>query len=420
MHSRLSQLTLGLVVLVALFIVLSCDRDAKEAADNRHPGAQTEMRHPPSRGDTVSRSGGHRGREGMRRGGDIPGRIGGPALIPVEVCRIDRREMFDYILASTTLEPLRAVEVYAKTTGIVEDLLVEEGDDVSSGDTLVVLDDREAGLNLRRAEIEFREAGNSMGRSREMISRNLISQEEFETAGLAYENAKTSLSEAKLAMEYTRVTAPIAGRITERFVELGSMVNQGKVLFSLADFNPLRARIYIPEKELRRLEIGQQVLLKVESEPGKEFPAVVELISSVIDPSSGTFKVTIEVKSSGGELRPGMFASAKIIVDRHPDAPVTRAEAILYDGKQRYIYVVRNGAATRVDVETGFADEGFVEISGSVEDGEMVVVTGHNNLASGIRVEVVKDLSGGKDSRPDVLEGRTRALKPPPAGRDNR
>lgn len=330
---------------------------------------------------------------------------GQAALIPVEVSRISRRDMTDYILASTTLEALRQVEVYAKTSGIVKSLRVEEGDDVSAGDTLVILDDREARLNLRRTEIEFKEAENALKRSREMSAKNLISREEFETSQLAYEKAKTNLDEAKLAYEYTRVTAPIDGRITERLVELGTMVTTGKILFHLADFKPLRARVYIPEKELHRLAIGQKVLLEVDSEPDREFPAVVKLISSVIDPSSGTFKVTVEVRSSEGLLRPGMFASVRIIVDRHESTLAVPAEAILYEGERRYIYTVRDGSAQRVNVVTGFTDSGYVEVFGTIEADGQVVVAGQNNLASGSMVEIVRDASGVKPESTGVRTG---------------
>jgi membrane fusion protein (multidrug efflux system) len=334
-----------------------------------------------------------------------PGQGAGGVLIPVEVSRVMRRHMTDYILASTTIEALREIEIYGKTTGIATDLRVEEGDDVTAGDVLIVLDDREARLNVRRRDIEHQEAENALKRSKEMMSRDLISQEEFETAQLSYESALTSLNEARLALEYTRVTAPISGTITERFVELGTMVTTGKALFRLADFNTLRARIFIPERELRRLRIGQKVILSVESESEHEFPAVVELISSVIDPSSGTFKVTVKIAEVGGVLRPGMFASAKIIVDEHPNTPAVPAEAILYEGRQRYVYVVRDGVASRVEVQAGFTDEGYVEVAGQLRDGEMVVIAGQNNLADGTRVDVVKDVSGSGRGGKEGLAG---------------
>jgi membrane fusion protein (multidrug efflux system) len=371
------------------------DSAAPDSIGRRSGYAKAMRRRPSEAGAPASK---HPSGAGGEANGSIP-RPGGDAVaVPVEVARISRREMTDYILASTTLEAMRHIEIFAKTSGIVRSLYVEEGDQVSSGDTLVILDDREARLNLRRREIAYREALNALNRSREMSAKSLISREEFETTELAYESAKTDLEEAKLQLEYTRVTAPIGGAITSRMVELGSMVMQGTVLFNLADFNPLRARIYIPEKDIRRLKIGQTALLAIDSEPGRTFPAEVELISSVIDPSSGTFKVTVSVKSSSGRLRPGMFASAKIVVDSHKEALAVPTQAILYEGDSRYIYVVKDGAARRVDVETGFAEGGYVELRGQVTLGDLVVVAGQNNLADGSTVDVVKDNSGDTGS----------------------
>ena len=321
------------------------------------------------------------------------------AAMPVEVRTIERRDMKDYLLASTTLEALREVEVYAKTSGVATSILVEEGDRVHKGDTLLIIDDREARLNLRKAEIAYREAKNALDRSKQMKARNLVSEEEFETVQLACERAKTELDEAKLAYQYTRVTAPIDGYIVDRLVELGTMVTQGKSLFRMAQFNPLRARIHIPEKDLKKVRIGQKVLLHAESEPSREFEGRVELISPAVDPASGTFKVTVRVDSPRGLLRPGMFVSCKIVVDRHEGALAVPKEAILYEGDRRYIYTVRDDTAERKDVDVGFTDDEYVEVAGDVSPGDFVVVAGQNNLASGMKVDIVR--LDGKDAKAD-------------------
>jgi len=309
--------------------------------------------------------------------------------MPVEVAFVVRRDMKDYIVASTTLEALREVKVFAKTSGLVTSLFVEEGDRVMAGDTLLVIDDREARLNLKKARIAYREARNAKERSEQMKARNLISDEEYESTQLSFERAETELESAKLTFEYTRVTAPISGYIVERMVELGGMVTTGKALFRLGEFNPLRARVYVPEKELNRVRIGQDAILTIESEPGRVFYGRVELISTVVDPSSGTFKVTIRVDSTEGILRPGMFAGVRIVVDEHSGTLAVPKQAIIYEGDKRFIYVVHGGIAKKVEVETGFSDEGYVEVVGELNEGEPVVVAGQNNLASGMKVEVV-------------------------------
>jgi len=309
--------------------------------------------------------------------------------MPVEVAYVVRRDMKDYIVASTTLEALREVEVFAKTSGLVTSLFVEEGDRVKAGDTLLIIDDREARLNLKKARIAYREARNAKERSEQMKSRNLISDEEYESTQLSFERAETELESARLAFDYTRVKAPISGYIIERMVELGGMVTTGKALFRLGEFNPLRARVYVPEKELSKVKIGQDAILTVESEPGKVFHGRVELISTVVDPSSGTFKVTIRVDSVEGILRPGLFASVRIVVDEHSGAIAVPKQAIIYEGSKRFLYVVRGGIARKVEIETGFSDEGYVEVAGELNESEPVVVAGQNNLASGMKVEVV-------------------------------
>ena len=99
--------------------------------------------------------------------------------------------------------------------------------------------------------------------------------------------------------------------------------------------------------------------------------------------------VTIRVDSAEGILRPGMFANVRIVVDEHRGALAVPRQAIIYEGNKRFLYVVRGGVAEKVEVETGFSDEGYIEVAGELKEGEPVVVAGQNNLASGIKVEIV-------------------------------
>ena len=110
--------------------------------------------------------------------------------------------------------------------------------------------------------------------------------------------------------------------------QLGETVMTGKECFRLVDADPLLARVYFPERELPRLKVGQTALVSVDAHPGKEFPARITLVNPVVDRTNGTFKVTLEVRSQEGLLRPGSFARVRIRTGTFDDYTVAMLAAL--------------------------------------------------------------------------------------------
>ena len=330
-----------------------------------------------------------------QRGGRGPGGRKSAAAVPVKVDTVVRQDISDYILANTTLEAFQWVDVRSRTSGQVVATLKEEGDQVREGEVIARLDAAAARLQVTQMEVAYGDALRNFEREEKMFKRKLTSDERFENAKAQLDRTRAQLDQAKLSLSYTEILSPVEGVITIRQVELGNMVTGNQVLCSVADFDPLLARIRIPEKNIGKILVGQGARVTVESAPGRIFNGRVKMISPVVNPESGTIKVTIEIPADkGGILRPGMFASVFIITETHERALVIPKKALVLEGEGDQIFVFERdttgvGKATRKRVKLGFSDNEWLEILTGLQEGELVITVGQEGLRPGTAVRLV-------------------------------
>ncbi len=326
------------------------------------------------------------------RPGGTPGRgfADQSAAIPVEIAIVRRDTISNYLLANTTLEPERSVDVVAKVSGVVVELRAEEGDAVKAGQLLARLDDSELAVNVKQAKARLDNAKTAFERAKEMFQKNLTSREAYEQAKLELETAQAQYESAQLQWQYSRIRAPIDGVVTVRNIDLGDMVNMNTVVFSLADFNPLLARVHVPEKDIAQVHVGQPAKITVESAPGRTFVGRVQMISPVVDPTTGTVKVTIEIRKREGILRPGMFASVYLVTETHPNALVIPKKALVLESERDMVFAFKNGRAHEVPLKLGFSDAQNVEVLAGLAEGDTVITVGQEGLREGTPVRVAQ------------------------------
>lgn len=336
------------------------------------------------------------------------------AAVPVKVERVERGEISKSVLKNTTLEAERWVDIRSRTQGQVVVIVKEEGDPVLAGTILARLDAAAAELQVKQMEVAYQEATRNQDRINKIFEANLVSQEQFEAAKTKRDRAEAQYEQAKLDLSYTRIISPVDGIVTSRVVEIGNVVSNNQMLFSVADFNPLLARIRVPEKEIGNIAVGQEALITVESAPGREYQGHVKMISPVVDPESGTVKVTIEIPSSGKTLlRPGMFASVYIITDTRRQTLVISKKALVLQGEGNQIFVFdpseEGGTSVRRRIEIGFSDNNRLEVIDGISEGELVITVGQDGLRPGTAVRIVED---GSQMALQTPSTRTPTMRP--------
>ena len=262
--------------------------------------------------------------------------------VPVEITRVKRSDIEIFLVNNCTLEPEKQVDIAAKISGIVKNILVEEGHYVESGKSLAELDDEESILAFKEAKVKKDIAERVYKRSFENFKNNIISEEEFEDKKFQFEIASVELERKQLEHSYTTITSPIDGVVVNRDIEEGHNVQKDQVVFKIADFEPILAKIYIPEKDLNKVEDGQTARIISEFLPEIELTGKVKMVSPIVDPASGTVKVTIEIADlTGGVLKPGMFVSVYTVIGQHQNALVIPKKALILEAEADEVFVVK-------------------------------------------------------------------------------
>ncbi|NNE44833.1 MAG: efflux RND transporter periplasmic adaptor subunit [Gemmatimonadetes bacterium] len=309
--------------------------------------------------------------------------------MPVAVQRAELGAASSYYTTTATLEATSRAEILSRTTGVVRELLREEGDRVRAGDLLLRLEDDEARLRVQQAEANHALAQAEFNRRQKMLEGGLLSAEEFETTESNLAVRESELGLARVALEYTQVRAPFAGNVVLRHVDIGASVNPGSPLYELMDVTPLLAKVYIPAKRMGFVVEGQDMEIRLDSSD-EPLRGVVRLVSPIVDSSTGTVKVTAEIKNYPAGTRPGDFAEVRIVTDRHEDAILVPSLALFEEQGENILYVVEDGKAVRRVVSPGFVDGDVTEIETGLEEGEVVVVKGQRQLKDGGAVEIME------------------------------
>ena len=184
--------------------------------------------------------------------------------------------------------------------------------------------------------------------------------------------------------------------MTLRNIEVGNMVTNNQVVASVAKFDPLLARIQVTEKDFGKITVGQTARITVEAAPEREFTGTVKMISPVVDPESGTVKVTVEIpRTDKSLLRPGMFASVYIITETRINTLVIPKKALVLEGEGNQVFTFETdpesgrGQAQRRRIEIGFTDSDRLEILNGLSQGEQVITVGQEGLRPGSPVRLV-------------------------------
>jgi len=280
------------------------------------------------------------------------------------------------------------VDLVARVGGRVQAVKCEEGEWVSKNDVLVELENGREKIQLRQANLRLADQERQLKRSREMLAEELISQQEFDTAESAYRLAETERDLARIALEETYVRAPFGGQITERKIVLGQQVAIAQAMFTLADFDPLRVRVHLPEAVARKVVAGQRVLVTPES-AAEALEAIVERVSPVVDPATSTIRLTLLLHDGAEGARVGGFAKVRITTDTHREALSVPKLALVEEGGLRSVFVAEADTVRKVEVRTGLYDESHIEVLEGITEGEFVVTLGQGGLRTGTKIEAL-------------------------------
>ena len=321
------------------------------------------------------------------------------------------------------------VEVHARVEGFLEQMLFEEGTYVKKNQTLFIIDQRQykakvdkASAQLNKDRAQERKAQHDLERIRPLYEQNAASQLDLDNAVAAYESAKASvimsqadLDQAQMELDYTVVRSPIAGNISERLADLGTLVGtNGKSQLAtivksdtvLVDFS-MTALDYLKSKE-RNINLGQQdstrswqpnITITLADNTVYPHKGYVDFAEPQVDPQTGSFSVRAEMPNPKQVLLPGQITKVKLLLDVREGALVVPMKAVTIEKGGAYIYTLRkDDAVEKRFVELGPEVGNNVVVDRGLAEGEKVVVEVFHKLTPGMKVRISTPETKVKDT----------------------
>lgn len=309
--------------------------------------------------------------------------------VPVEVGKVTVGPIDAAYRGTATLEAQDEATVMAKTSGVIEQILTEEGQRVSAGQVLARLETDRLKLEAARARAEADKAKENFDRNTRIYEKNLISKELYDQSRFALDSARAAYDIAALTLRESEIRAPIGGVISARYIKVGNAIQPNSPAFKVTQMDTLHAHIYVPERDIHKLAPKQSAVLAVDAWPEKSFKGSILRVNPVVDAATGTVKVTVAMAGGQRELKPGMFGRVEILYDRRDAATLVPKDAVLTEDAAQSVFVVAGGKAKRRPIKIGYSDSYNYEVLEGLKSGEQVVTTGQANLKDDAKVHVV-------------------------------
>jgi len=374
--------------------------------------------------------------------------------VEVGVAKVARQALGRTLTLSSELVPFQEIDVYAKESGYVRKLSVDYGSRVKAGDVMAVLEIPELESQLQQDDAAIKAASDQITRAQHELgrvqaqgkvlhlqydrlngvakskpglvaqqevddaeSKDLAAQAQVEASQASVDAAQSQLVQAQakrqhdqVLFDYSKITAPFSGVVTQRFANLGTLVQAGTSsstqampLVRLSQDDLFRLVIPVPESYVRYIRIGDPVQVSVPS-LNRTLPGKVARFSVDVKEDTRTMHTEVDVANPSHVLIPGLYAEATITLENKPDALAVPLQAVDHAGGQTSVYVVNPSGKIEVRrVVLGIQTATSAEVLSGLQEGQMVIVSDHSGLKAGqeVRPKVIDlvDYQGQEDKQ---------------------
>lgn len=306
--------------------------------------------------------------------------------VAVQIARPTRGEIVRNIALPAEVHAYQQATLYAKVAGYLKTINVDNGDRVTKGALLADIEVPELLADLARckaevavAAVDYRRVGNAQKKAPDLVVPQTV-----DAAKANLDVAKANLERVETLLNFARITAPFAGVVTRRMVDPGAFIPAGGVaLVTLMDLGKVRVRVPVPEPEVPLITNGLLVKVIVEELSGLSFDGTITRYSHALDDVTKTMLVEVELANPEEKLRPGMFATARIAVEKHTDALLVPVSALLTEKSGTAVFTIVENKSRKLPVTVGFNDGVSVEILTGLNQDVPVVLLGKQTVSDG-------------------------------------
>ncbi len=310
----------------------------------------------------------------------------------VSVVAAARQSLEDKISVVGTINGFNDVVVLSETQGRVVKVDVEVGDYKKAGEVLVEVDSELKEAAYKAAKVTYEKAKKDLERYEALYKEHSISDTQIEQARWSYESADAQYVVARRQLNDTRITTPISGIVTARYVNVGTMVMgapQATQIANIVDISKLKAKVNVAEQDLFKVHVGDAVDVATDLFPHITFPGTVFTVSSKGD-DGHMYPVEVLLGNPKLQLKAGMFVTVTFKPKATAAALLVPREALVGSLQDAKLYVVKDNIAKLRPVTVTKQVGTNIEITDGLQEGELVVVDGQDNLSDSVSVVVRK------------------------------
>jgi membrane fusion protein, multidrug efflux system len=320
--------------------------------------------------------------------------------IPVSVENIKLKSIEEFINTTGTAFPKGEITLKSKITASyfleknpATGRFWQLGDKIKAGSLIARLEDREYvnSIKLETNQLNLELTETDYKKQESLYEKGGVTLKELKTAGINYENAKTTVENSKLQLDKTRIVAPIDGVIVDLpYYTQSTQVETGSVVAKIMDYQVMYMDVQLPEKYISVIRPGQLVKLTNYTIPEDTITGTISQLSPAIDADTRTFKGNIAINNPNYLLRPGMFVKADIITNHQDSVIVIPKSIILSRQRGKTVFVIDRGIAVERIIETGLENITDVEVVKGLEKNERIVTSGFETLSNKSKVKIIK------------------------------
>jgi len=295
------------------------------------------------------------------------------------------------------VRPWEELTVKAEVAGLIVRVEVREGDRVEKGMVLAEIDRRDYENHLRSVAARQELARANFKRLQTLDNKGAVTQAALDEGAARLAELDAALAMAELNLERCTIRAPMAGTVNNLPAKVGMLASSGDAVAEILAVDRLKVEVSIPEADVAAAAGIKECRLTIAALDDREVMGERIFLSDQPAYPAMVYTMRLAVANPEGDIRPGMFARAEVIKARYPAAVGIPLFAVIAEGGEQFVYLIRDGRAMKQPVVIGFMEGWKVRVDQGLQPGDQVVIVGHRNLEDGQPVNVVRSVTDAEE-----------------------
>ncbi|MBF0201388.1 MAG: efflux RND transporter periplasmic adaptor subunit [Desulfamplus sp.] len=314
-----------------------------------------------------------------------------PEKVPVNtvVMPLEPGIIRDRINLPGVVEPWTSLDIKSEVAGVVEKLMVNEGDEVKKGDILARIETDDYRIALDRAQAAYSLASAELKRDRAVHGKGIISEAMLDSAETNMQLAKAEVDNARLMLKRCSITSPISGVVNRLDAKEGILLSTGEQVARILRIDKVKAVIGIPESDMPAVAPITRVMIKVQALEDRELMGERHFLSYEPDTAARLYRLELALDNPDKAILPGMFVRADLVKHEKHNVLSVPFYSVISRNDEQFVFVERDGIAVKKRVSLGIMERWMVEALSGLEAGENLIVEGHRDVEDGQKIKVI-------------------------------